>query len=216
MSLNRLFLASLLILAGVSSAVAQNSQDDDLIRKAVERALTGQQPDSQEVSLSIPAKRKFSHKAKITTEYDKFSDETTIGTDYMRRVYQGRDHYLALRAYFSYSGASTPSRPPRYVHLVLASESSRWQYLDPPSLILLTDGERLNLGVMERADSETRYIRGVGVSVFEYLDVAVPTATFLQIVNASQVEAQVGGDVEFTLKSEHLEALRDLASRMRP
>lgn len=167
----------------------------------------------QRTQQMIPARRKFSHKVKITTEYDRFSNETTIGTDYIKRVYKGRDHYIAMRAYFSYAGAGVSDAPPSFVHLAFASESSRWKYLDPPALLVLADSQRLNLDVVERVDSETRYIRDVGVATFEYLDIAVPTSRFLQIINASSVEMQLG-QAEIPLKDEHLEVLRDLASRI--
>lgn len=160
---------------------------------------------------SVP-KRKFNHKVKIETSYDKFKDISSVETDYMK-VFRGRQHYVSLAAGFRYTGFSLTT--PRYVILFIGSESKEWKYLNPPDMLVIADGQRLNLGTMKRVDSDIRTFRGAGTALFEYLSLAIPYESYLQVVNSRTVEMQIG-EAEFALKEEHHEALRDLASRMVP
>jgi TonB family protein len=120
-------------------------------------------------------------------------------------------------AIFSYVG-STLTKPPQNVLLIIRSESGEgilsglkeWMFLDVRDLTFLVDSKPLTIGKMQH-EGKVRDDAGV----IENLSINIPTEAFLRIVNAKDVEMQVG-IFEMKLSESHLEALRDLASRMNP
>jgi hypothetical protein len=210
-TLIRLFLASLLTLACTSLVAAQSSQDDDLVRKAVEHALIGQQPTSQQVNVSIPAKRKFDHKIKIKTDYDKFSDSTDVQMMHTE-VYNKLGRKISMNALYSYPG-HTPSKP-RVVTLAFNSTSPEWQFLRERDLTILAGSRKAGPGRMELINTR---IEDSG-RVTETVSMDIPVNDFLFAINSGTVEIQLSGFgvAEFSLSYPQLEALRDFASRMQP
>jgi len=62
---------------------------------------------------------------------------------------------------------------------------------------------------------EPKYDNSVGMGyVLEHMHFYVPIRAFLIIANAKSVEGRLG-TTEFKIKSSQLEAIRDLASRMK-
>lgn len=207
MSLIRLLFAGVLTITCVSFAAAQDSEVDDLIRRAAETALRRKSTTLPVVD--IPTKRKFNHKIKIKTQYDKFDDTTNVQMMHTL-LYHQRRQKIYMAAGFTYMG-SIPSRP-RIVTLAFNSTASEWQYLRRRVITILADGRKV--GPVEMELLHTRIESGGLVT--EVVSVDVPTDVFLFLVSASDVQIQLSGfgSAEFSLHYEQLEALRDFASRM--
>ena len=208
MGFKHLTLAAVLVLACVSLTSAQNSQDDELRRIAAE-AVFGRQPTIQQPNISIPAKRKFDHKIKIKTDYDKFNDTTDVQMMHTE-VYNVRGRKISMNALYSYPGR-TPSKP-RVVTLAFNSTSPEWQFLRERNLTILADGRKAGPGRMELINTR---IEDSG-RVTETVSMDIPVIDFLFAINSGTVEIQLSGFgvAEFSLSYEQLEALRDFASRM--
>ncbi len=153
-----------------------------------------------------PAKRQFNHKAKIESKYDRFEDETHVRLE-SKRVLGGFMEDVKMGASFFYKGQKLST--PEYFIILFVSDTKGWRFLDEAQreLVALADGQRISIGTLDR-DSKVRS----GGWVSEIMVKEVPYETFLKIVNAKKVEMKLGR-YEFELKEEHLEALRDLASR---
>ena len=109
---------------------------------------------------------------------------------------------------YSYPG-QTPA-PPSDVTIYFGSTPDVWSTSDDRQLIMIVDGERLNFGQVKRLS--TYFSAGV---VADTYGVNVSLADFLKLANAKSVEMSLGGD-ESRLAPDHMEALKDFASRMRP
>ena len=91
-----------------------------------------------------------------------------------------------------------------------------------PKVTIFTDGESIEIGISAKRwrdrqpDEEGvafRYDDMKGDKCLDSLAMFISQKNFLKIVNARNVEVQVG-DFRFKLNEPTLEALRDLASRM--
>lgn len=159
--------------------------------------------------IKLPPRGKYKHDKKIFSQYDKFKDKTTVSLAHLRLSSVS----LGIAATFSHQG--TDVKTPDDVALWFYSYSSQWRFLRNRSLMVIADGERLDLGGAARVDSKVNSGRFSGVTVSETLGALVPLDKFLKIANAKSVEMQLG-NAEFQLAPDHLEALKDFASRMSP
>ncbi|MDQ3743561.1 MAG: hypothetical protein M3444_04175 [Acidobacteriota bacterium] len=209
MSRNILTLVSFLILALATPVVAQQQQQDDQEIKKILNDVLGPKRAGQ--TQPIPEKRKFNHKIKIETKYDRFSNSTDVQMEHTEvyHVHGSRPQKISMTVLFTYPG-ETPAKPGS-VTIAFNSWAPEWKYLRYRDLTILADGRKAGPVTMELIN--TRIERDGTVT--ETLSTTMVTDVFLFMVNASSVEMQLG-DAEFTLKPEHLEALRDLASRMQP
>lgn len=166
---------------------------------------------SIETAPKIPPWKRYQHSAEIKTNYDKFKDRTFVMHEQIpagATAWFGNDT-LHIQTGFSYEGKSV--HMPSSIVMLFHSKSTDWKFLRSPSLIILADGNRFDLGKVVRADSKVLAPK----QVYEMLAVEIPVNIFLKIVNSSKVECQLGV-MEFELTEERLETLRDLASRLRP
>jgi hypothetical protein len=89
------------------------------------------------------------------------------------------------------------------------------KYAVDRTLMIDLDGSVLNLGPMEVV--ERRIDPNMELHSNQYfiesLELPLPYETFLRITNAGKVKMTLGG-TEFQLTNEHLEAFRDLISRV--
>ena len=165
----------------------------------------------------LPPQRLFSHDGKIDTSYDQVKDITTVRLNQMQ-VYGeplASSSYIdgdEARIYtsFTYRGRTLSARPKR-VLFSLISTAIEWKYTDFRNLTAVVDGKRLKLGALE-------YLPSFTVSdhhVSQEIAISLPYQTFLRIANGKKVQIRMGPK-EFKLEKNHLEALRDLASRMVP
>ena len=158
-----------------------------------------------DTSAQIPPRKQYNHNFEVTEEYDRIQDVTVAAL--ALRVQDGYKLPGGLVAFFEYKG--TQPAIPAFVEFGFISTSADWQYLTCHNLALLLDGEtRLAPKTEQMGDVITG-------GVVETIATRLPVSDFLKIVNAKQVEGKVC-NTEFTLTSEQMEALRDVASRMLP
>ncbi len=167
---------------------------------------------------SVP-KRKFKHRGKIEIKYDKFKDQTTVSLKpyYVQGTAPTLDPTAGLEIYaaFVYQGQTFSKRPDTVLFGIVSTSARDFLYEQGRGLIALVDGERVDLGQMERIDASYKKKAIVIPDRYyvETLAVSVPYDAFLKLTNGKTVEMQAGRR-EFKLKDEHLEALRDIVSRM--
>jgi hypothetical protein len=152
----------------------------------------------------------YEHNASITTEFDKFSQTTSVTlkdmpiydvkTDYS--YLDGSEGKRGLRAFF------IKDRKPASFLLTFTSESNDWRYLRFHDLQILADGERVDLPpTTHTGDVLTGYVS-------EWISVSLSYPTFMRLVNAEKLEMRLG-ITELKVTSNHQEALRDLANKAR-
>lgn len=170
------------------------------------------------------SQRISAHNGRVEASYDQIKEITTVrlypmqvyGEPLASSQYIGSDE-ASFNASFTYSGRTLRAQPKR-VLFSLTSTSQDWKYTDFRKLTALIDGKRLDLGPLEHvpsftvnasanADSDDYISQGIAVSL--------PYKTFLRIANGKKVHIRMGPR-EFELGKNHLEALRDLATRMVP
>jgi len=153
----------------------------------------------------------FRNRRRFSTSYDKFKDEThvSVGPFFVGSTssYVWSGFQLEMTAHFFSKGHITEQ--PAFFYLAFRSRSKEWQFLRSRELYALVDGERLALGEGDH-DGDVRL---GGVS--EWLIYQLPAEVFYKLGTARHVEIKVG-DMELTLKDEHLEAFRDLYSLGQP
>ena len=168
--------------------------------------------------------RVFTHNGKIETSYDQVKDITTVRLNPMQvygeplasRNYVGGDE-ARFYASFTYSGRTLSAQPKR-VLFSLISTSEDWKYTDFRKPTALVDGKRLELGPLEHVPSFTVNAPANSNSddyIRQEIAISLPYQTFLQIAKGKKVQIRMGPR-EFKLEKNHLEALRDLASRIVP
>jgi hypothetical protein len=159
-------------------------------------------------------KKGFQHQADIITQYDKEKNETKVELKRMivSPLMNPREHVLNLTAYYVYPG-KTPSKPQEVVlGIISLSYNRERKFQDARELTAELDGKQISLGTLELIDS-----RGLATHYKEVMGLYVPFDTFFHLVDNKKETLQMRiGTVAFELKRDHLEALRDLASRIQP
>jgi hypothetical protein len=150
----------------------------------------------------------FRNKSRFTVKYDKFNDLTSV-TAGPFFVGNSKGHLrsaveVSMSARFEYQGV-TLNAPPKDFYLIFHARGIEWEFLTSRHLVILADGERIDLGEGEH-DGDVR--RG-GVS--EVLIYELAADTFQKIAKARTVDLKIGR-FEMSLKDEHSEAFRDLLS----
>lgn len=161
-------------------------------------------------TLTIPPRRHYNHSVKITTDYDRFKDATTIQQEPINLTEPGtlQVHTLQLSTIFRYKGQSFTM--PSEIALLFVSRSPGWKFLDSRHLRVIAGEKRFDFGEATRVKSEVLGAR----DVLEMLLVMVPLPDYLAMVAAEKIEMQLG-TLEFMVSGECLEAMTDLASRLR-
>ena len=164
------------------------------------------------------------HNGRVEKSYDQLKEITTVRLNPMQVYgeplassdYIGGDE-ASFNASFTYSGRTLRAQPKR-VLLSLTSTSQDWKYTDFRKLTALIDGKRLDLGPLEHVPSFT-VNASANVDSDDYISqgiaISLTYKTFLRIANGKKVHIRMGPR-EFELGKNHLEALRDLATRMVP
>jgi len=194
---SKLCVAAILCLAMCSCVAKQQT-----ISRDQQKAASQTTPLPEE--LPIP-RGPFKHGFQVETKYDKFRDQTKVSLDC--KVYYKGPFGLFLAVEGSYP-QQTPS-PPEKVQFGLTAMSGKEKYKKSRHLIVLADGQRFDLGELDRDIDEVEEI-----FMFEKMMTTVPFKTVLQMANSQSVEMQLN-EIEFKIPSEALEALRDFTSRFR-
>lgn len=144
----------------------------------------------------------FKHHFTIESTHDRFKNFDA--TD-LKRMPLGDG--LQLGAFFIQEpGRQTPLEAQR-VAVSFSSQSKDWRFLEHHDLDLLVDGRPVHVALDHGGSVGDGY-------VLEHMSTQMPLAQFLQIAKAKTVEGRLF-ITEFKLRPDHIEALRDLASRMR-
>ena len=136
----------------------------------------------------------------VTVEFDRFTNRTTVS---LRGTQVGSEFELA--AFYSMDGKQ-PSEPTG-VQFMLMKSSKTWEYLHCHNVGLLVDGQPISVQASHGGRVGDGY-------VLEFVRFDLPLASFLRLATASKVEARVCR-TELAIGSLQMEALRDLASRMK-
>ena len=184
---------------------------------------------SQSVPSNKPQARKFKHNSKVEKKYDK--DQTTVylrpmtirnvrGSIEAQIINEGKktetipSEVLWMTAYFVTPGKVLVK--PRFVVIGFRSWTmDKTKYANDHSLTIDLDGSLINPGpmeVVERRIDPNMELHG-NQYFFESLELPLPYETFSRITKAGNVKMTLGG-TEFQLRNEHLEAFRDLISRV--
>lgn len=119
-------------------------------------------------------------------EYDKFKDMSTV---YYRSGYIGeskggrRARFVQLTAWFTFPGQKLGTVPDKFTLRFQTVVYGSWLWLNERRLLLIVDGDRLNLGEGQRTSEGGRV-----ESVFFRVD----RETLTKIADAGKVEMQVG------------------------
>lgn len=155
------------------------------------------------IPLEFPLARKFQHDFEVKREQNKFDDYISFTAHT-----EGQDHAPKLNAYFLANQASGKSY--ENVTLSFTLVSAGWQFLKYHPVKFLLDGQKLDPGESEHSGDILS-----GGDVIEYVRVSLDLPTFQKLIQAGQVDVQVG-TVEFALTPQQLEALRHLSSLIPP
>ena len=170
-----------------------------------------QAPPQDDLRSRIPARRQFSHAARIMTDPQPATGRVKLwilpGADDMR-LYTPKGGQLEMDFQVSYwLRQADPRELPASIEVRFESHGETRPGPVPHALTLLADGRRLTL--QEQPDA----VRRSGALVFYGSAAKMSLAEFLTLVNASRVEGRWLGH-DFVLIPPQLEILRDLASRM--
>ena len=183
-------------------------------------------PSQGNSSNKTPA-RKFKHNSKVEKIYDKVKNQTTVYLRPMtlryikssveaRIISESRTDFLPadmlhMTAYFVSPG-KVLVKPESVVIGFRSQALDQTKYAGKPTLSIKFDNSSLNLGSVEVTE---RRIDGLGSNqyVLQSFELPIPYETFRRITNAQKVTIRLASD-EFELSSEHLEAFRDLLSRI--
>jgi len=184
---------------------------------------------SQSSPPNKPPTRKFKHNSKVEKKYDE--DQTTV---YLRPM-TIRNVRGSIEASIINEGKRTETIPsevlwmtayfisprkvlvkPRFVIIGFRSWTmDQTKYAVDRTLMIDLDGSVLNLGPMEVVERhiDPNMELHSNQYLIESLELPLPYETFLRITSAGKVKMALGG-TEFQLTNEHLEAFRDLISRV--
>jgi hypothetical protein len=174
--------------------------------------------------------RKFKHTSKVESIYDKGKDQTTVYLRPMtlryvkssieaRIINEGRTDFLpaevlSLTTYFKSPGKVFVK--PQFVVIGFRSFAlDKTPYTNDRGLTVTLDGSAENLDSMEIVEHriDERMSAGSMRYVVESLELPIPYESFLRITKARKAAMRLGG-TELQLQNEHLEAFRDLISRV--
>ena len=183
---------------------------------------------AQTTGLTPPPKRNFKYDGKIVTTYDQLVNETMVLIQ-MMPVLDVEDptpilessadkprsqDRLGFTMFFTYPGKNLVT--PKFVSIGFNYMALDPQRYESHLLSAKIDGERVSLGTMKvlgRKQVVVRYAYKPYTS--ELLELVIPYEQLLKMANAKKVKLKLG-DFGFDLSKDHLEAVRDLASRTVP
>lgn len=176
---------------------------------------------------AIP-KRNFNHQAEIVSVYDKATDRTSVVMQWYRftgepkkplSFQQTEPLRIGIRAGFAYPGHVLKSTPAS-IEFDIGFEregKSLFKGKEPPELMAIVDEEQISLGktLLKASRTWVDVYSSTRQLTDDTLEATFTYQGLLRLAKAKKVKMKVG-QVEFELKEDHLEALRDLASRMVP
>lgn len=138
----------------------------------------------------------------IDTEYDRFTDTTTIRNS--QSIMPVRPGFVLFETVAHIKGKYTPGVTPTEVALRVESYSDRWVFLGQTNAlrVLYNGSERYSLGTMRRIDAE---VTERGVIEVLYLEVSMEAIE--KLASAEKLEIQIG-PLESEIKPEQRASIR--------
>ena len=176
------------------------------------------------------ANQSSSMEAEIISVYDKSKDQTAVmmqwygvewpaGLDiYNRASAVEREKYkLDIQAAFAYPGRVLKETPQTVQLELLVNHPGKAFFTNTamPELIARVDGEAISFGRTSLVKTKTFVDVDHGQLSYEHLSAYFSYAGLVRLTKAKKVTMKLG-EVAFELEERHLEALRDMASRMLP
>lgn len=158
-------------------------------------AVVGFAVAGRSAAISLKHNGPFNHNADITTEFDRFTNVTTVKLSPMPT-----SDGIEMSAFF------VPGDSGVVLHVI--SQSETWRFLQHHPIVILADNKQV---VSETLRHDGHVIIGGG-GVLEQMFVTLPYSTFVQMVNADKLEMRLSSN-ELKITDDHLQALRDLATR---
>jgi hypothetical protein len=162
------------------------------------------------------AKSKFKHNGKFQAAYDNVQDRTVVAFQpyIVNANFHDPSESVAITAGFIHPGRTLAARPQFIEFGVLSQSRNGWEFEKEKDreLTLAIDGETVSPGGMKLITAR-RFQLGTGRLYYrEDLSYTMPYEGFVKMAQAKKVIVKVG-KTELKLKTEHLEAMRDLISR---
>ena len=178
---------------------------------------TGVTP-AQDSKSSGVAKRKFKHHGEIASRHDPSSGKTTVVLNpYVVHVSSGSlsPDTVSVMCGFSYAGRALTGPPETIEFHIIVDQRRGWQFEKEKErkLSFTIDGERVEVGDMRVVKSRHYVIPGAINRYEEQLYIPLTYEGMLKIASGKRVSMNVGQQ-NVKLENDHLEALRDLVSRM--
>lgn len=201
------WLAAYLVQGNASNTLDENLtltdaatlQKDTYVRDSIEDAKKYAAIISQ-----LPRKGIYEHPYKITTEYDKFKDYSTLKINDLPIT-----RSIDISLYETYSGKFAPNTLPRSVNCMITSSTDSWEFLTSHDVTFLLNND-------VRLHYETSHDGTVGSGyVLEFLTFDIPIEDLIQIANATSVEIQIF-TTEGKLATKQLNGIKDFLSRLVP
>jgi hypothetical protein len=183
-------------------------------------------PAQNHDSLQPPPKKNYKYDGKIVTTYDKSKDETQVAIQLMfvKEVEDPNDimddnaqhprnwSWLGFTMFYSYPGQSVTT--PKNVSIGILYEALEPKFYEGHVLSAKIDGELVTFGKMDVLQTII-VTRKWAPYTKRTLELIVPYEQLLKLANAKKVKMTLGS-FAFSLSKDHLEAIRDLASRSIP
>lgn len=187
---------------------------------------------AQNAELKPPPRRSYKYEGKIVSTYEKEKDLTVVLIQLMPvkegqdpnydfdlrrsgdRLRFGMPERLDFSMYFSYPGQTFAT--PQHVFVGFVYVALDPQRYEGHKLSAKIDGETVDFGTMRELRRRQIIAQGTykpytGV----HLETSIPYEAFLRMANAKKVKMKLG-KMDFDLSKDHMEAIRDLASRTAP
>lgn len=158
-------------------------------------------------SVELPPARRYAHRSSIRSRYDSTADQTQVAVTTHAGVYFLWIQRPRVTFLFAYRGRQLLETP-RHMFVVFRTQTP--QYPRAPRLEF--DCRPSRWPAIESVAYE--FAPDVVVNN-HYLVFAIPTEQVVDVLSCPWAYLQVGG-IRVTFSPDQLEALRDLASRMRP
>jgi hypothetical protein len=224
--------AAMLMLAGNGRLPAQTTEADRLAQGWRAATLMADTLAALPAGLTIPASRSFKHQQRFrrstdgSTKLNVISVEVTASwnPNHMKGFEQvisakalGRPPFV-LVAEFGYKG-SEPRSLPRYVVLSFGNGETQFsfRFQDDHSVRFVVDDTLTLISAEQLYDGRIDTTSAGGLQYGEWISAILTLDQYLRIVDGKKVSVSLGtGRAVWTFRDEELEAMRDLASRMRP
>ncbi len=184
-------------------------------------------PFRQQGQLAGIAQRKFEHRGKIDSRYDASTNKTTVVLNPYNVPIVDTAEVAANRQYFSimcgyvYQGQKMTNYPETIEFHIISDGTRGFKFNESQNRLLYIDidHEQIRLGTMTLVRSKhyalgSSPVNAARSSYLEEMSIILTYQGLLKIAQGKKVSLLLGPE-RIRLNKEHLEALRDLASRIK-